>query len=159
MIKKTRNSYNLAADDGLILTQEGSNCRVTGGVLEYLFANTTEDQVRNDYIANRQVVRSVIAPRWESLDYDELNPKGLAKLVRDITLHWMHYYIINDFPVTVTKKDISHPQTRRIIREQMEFHFGKLTDDAIRAGARLFGVSPYEFRSGLEADDHYEALW
>lgn len=59
----------------------------------------------------------------------------------------------------MTKSDISHPQTRRIIRTHMERHFGDSTDKAIKAGAILFDVSVNEFKRGIEGDDRFAEMW
>jgi hypothetical protein len=146
-----------ATNDGLILTDEGSSCRARAGALNYLFRDSTEARIRTDYLRSREFVHSVIAPRRQKLVGVTVESDALEDLIQEITLHWMYFYIVNGFKVSLSSGDVAHPQTRRVIRKHIERLFGS-SAEAIQAGSVLYGVSAEEYKKGIQGDDHFDGM-
>lgn len=143
------------SEQGLIIRQEGPNVRALSGSLNILFPKSQRDAVLSTYREWEPKVRAHFEPRWKEYSGATLTEAEFRALVREITLHWMGYFVMQRIPVEIAAEHLDHPQTRRIIRAAVEQRFPRGSDQAVALCAQLTGLTADQFRKWAEADESF----
>jgi len=143
-------------DDGLTVTEEGSNARARAGGRSYLFADSDAASVLATYTSFVDQARETFSPRWRAVNGANIDAAEFSDLTQRATLHWMYYYIANRLPVEITEADWKHPQTLRIVQEIVKRRFGNESEEAIALCAHLTGMSRAGYRRRKKGDELFQ---
>jgi hypothetical protein len=83
----------------------------------------------------------------------------LHDLVQHIVIHWFYFYNINKLEVGVSKRDLSHPQTYRIVRQVIAKTFPRDTPEHTGICASLLDMTEREFLDWDRSHDQWEATF
>lgn len=153
-----QDSDSLSTDDGLLLQQEGNACRAKTSVLDYLFRDTAKESLFSAYLRSRYAVALRMKPRWEAVSSRFKMRVGPEALIQELTLHWLYYGVTNGLGASVSDEQLAHPQTRRIIVKHLDGIFGGMDENALLAGAMLFGSSFHDFREASLSDRRFSEM-
>ena len=135
-------------DDGVILTQEGDATRLRAGKKNVLFRKRTPEEIRKEYLKSIKFVREQFEDQWCNVD-SELTRDDFFDLTQEIALHHMYFYVVNEFRVRITKKDLSHPQTNSMVWSFMKKKFSDQPDRVNPNCAAFLGISETNFSAWL----------
>jgi hypothetical protein len=82
-------------------------------------------------------------------------PDEQARIARQIALHWLYFQSINNLPMRISKKVLTHSETWRMIRRIAEEKFGDKSEAAMAVAGKLVGYSGDGFREWRERDDDF----
>jgi hypothetical protein len=142
------------SDDGVTLTQEGDATRLSAGRKNYLFRKRLPEEIRLEYEKSIGFVRDHFRKRWDSID-PTLTKGDFEDITQEIALHHMYYYVVNEFRVRITKKDLDHPQTRSSVWEFMRHKFRDESEKVSQNSAIFLGLTPDDFSKWLTGWKHY----
>jgi hypothetical protein len=145
--------------DELTLRQEGRHVRITTERLNFLFLESEVDVVSATYERFVAQARAHFAARAQSPDEPGVPEELLREILRESTLSWMYFYILNRMPVRITAADWDHPQTRRIIQKVVELTLEPGSVDASVMCARLMGLSADAYREWRADNESFLAMW
>ena len=146
-------------DDGLTVHQEGPNARVTVGRLNFLFRDSDKDGIVKSYTKLVTQARDYLAPRWQSYSGPNIDAQDFQEITREVTLHWMYFYLGNHKPALIKPADWDHSQTRRIIQAGVERRFRRGSEQAIQLCAHLMGISQDGYLTWNEDNDSFLGMW
>jgi hypothetical protein len=78
-----------------------------------------------------------------------------ARVVRQVALHWLYFQSLNKLPMRIAKKDLTHPETWRMVRRIAEEKFGDRSAEAMAVAGKLVGMSGEAFQEWRERDDDF----
>jgi hypothetical protein len=143
----------------IIISPETANVRVRSGRLNFLFPNTTSNEIDSLYRENVQKARAYFGLRWSESAPPQLSDQEFEFFTREVTLHWLYFYVINRLPPVIRRTDWDHPQSRRIVTSNVFERFGPDSEESIMAGAQLIGISAHAYRDWLEGDGRFAEMF
>lgn len=145
--------------DDLTVHQEGPHVRVKAGRLNFLFPNSDCGAIEATYIGASANAEEHFAPRARSDRGPACPDEVLGEIVRESTLHWMQFYILNHRKVRITAADWDHPLTRRIIQRVVRLAFPPGAAETSEICARLMGVSVDAYKQWSEGDEYLQSMF
>lgn len=145
--------FTLETSDGLCFQQEGPHVRVTSPHVNFLFGRSRHEELHQQYLHWVSKTHAYFTPRWQSVVGQNLDAQGFSRLVQEITLHWMRYYVSTKLPLLLTESDWQHPQTRQIAQTVVERQLPPDAPEANALVAHLMNLSLEQYQQCKNLDN------
>jgi hypothetical protein len=140
-------------EDDLVITQESERIRVKALSTEAVFKGLTIDEFRVAYRSFYTGTRGKLEERWRRKPAGTALPSAaLNDIAQQIVIHWFYFYNVNKLEVRVKERDLSHPETYRIVQQVIAKTFPQDTPEHTATCAALLDMTEHQFLDWERAD-------
>ena len=133
------------ADDDLSFLQEGRDTRAVAGRLNFLFTGSDRHAIAQMFEVWSARAQARFGPRWNSFTGPNIIADDYRAMIREITLTWMQFFVLNGKPVQIAEAEWRHTQTYRIIESTVERTLAPRSQQATSLCAQLMGISREQY--------------
>lgn len=129
------------AEEDLSFLQEGLDTRARAVKLNFLFPRSDRDAIAQMFEVWSARARARFGPRWSSFTGPNIIADDYQAMIREITLTWMQFFVLNGMPVQIAEAEWRHPRTYQIIESTVERALAPRSQQATVLCAQLMGIS------------------